>query len=190
MGFNSLYTLFTLLLNLASVVNAEAPAVLWSFIHRYARDASPELQHQRRPGHAQGVCRPGEGSLGRRGVAQHVVEHPHGVDLALQRRSTDRVLQIARAEVEAELARRWGAEGRLPEPVREAYRKRYYWLLVLVLLALGFALELAQRMLGYRSFEMLDMAANLAGIGVGAVAAVIWLGGWCQRVELQLGARV
>ena len=69
------------------------------------------------------------------------------------------------------------------------YRRRYYWLLVLVLLALGFALELAQRMLGYRSFEMLDMAANLAGIGVGAVAAAIWLGGWCERVELQLGAR-
>jgi lysyl-tRNA synthetase class 1 len=33
---------FAMLLNLASVVNAEAPAVLWSFIHRYARDASPE----------------------------------------------------------------------------------------------------------------------------------------------------
>ncbi len=33
---------FAMLLNLASVVNAEAPEVLWGFINRYARDASPE----------------------------------------------------------------------------------------------------------------------------------------------------
>jgi lysyl-tRNA synthetase, class I len=33
---------FAMLLNLASVVNAEAPAVLWSFIHRYAPDATPD----------------------------------------------------------------------------------------------------------------------------------------------------
>ena len=33
---------FTMLLNLASVVNAEAPAVLWAFIHRYAPEATPE----------------------------------------------------------------------------------------------------------------------------------------------------
>jgi lysyl-tRNA synthetase, class I len=35
---------FTMLLNLASVVNAEADGVLWSFIRRYAPDASPEAQ--------------------------------------------------------------------------------------------------------------------------------------------------
>ena len=33
---------FAMLLNLASVVNAEAPDVLWSFIKRYAPDATPE----------------------------------------------------------------------------------------------------------------------------------------------------
>ena len=33
---------FAMLLNLASVANAEAPAVLWSFIRRYAPDATPE----------------------------------------------------------------------------------------------------------------------------------------------------
>ena len=33
---------FTMLLNLASVANAEQPAVLWSFIGRYAPDATPE----------------------------------------------------------------------------------------------------------------------------------------------------
>jgi lysyl-tRNA synthetase class 1 len=32
---------FAVLLNLASVVNAEAPGVLWSFVHRYAPDATP-----------------------------------------------------------------------------------------------------------------------------------------------------
>jgi len=33
---------FAMLLNLASVVNAEEPSVLWSFIKRYAPDATPE----------------------------------------------------------------------------------------------------------------------------------------------------
>ncbi|HEX6112103.1 MAG TPA: lysine--tRNA ligase [Geminicoccaceae bacterium] len=33
---------YAMLLNLASVANAEAPAVLWSFVRRYAPDASPE----------------------------------------------------------------------------------------------------------------------------------------------------
>ena len=33
---------FTMLLNLASVVNADEPAILWGFISRYAPDASPE----------------------------------------------------------------------------------------------------------------------------------------------------
>jgi lysyl-tRNA synthetase class 1 len=33
---------FAMLLNLASVANAEAPAVLWSFIQRYAPDATPQ----------------------------------------------------------------------------------------------------------------------------------------------------
>ena len=33
---------FAMLLNLASVVNAETPAILWGFIRRYAPDASPE----------------------------------------------------------------------------------------------------------------------------------------------------
>src|SRR5690606_12258006 len=33
---------FAMLLNLASVANAEEPAVLWSFIQRYAPDATPE----------------------------------------------------------------------------------------------------------------------------------------------------
>ncbi len=33
---------FAMLLNLASVVNAETPAILWGFIRRYGPDASPE----------------------------------------------------------------------------------------------------------------------------------------------------
>ena len=33
---------FAMLLNLASVVNAEAPTVLWSFINRYAPEATPD----------------------------------------------------------------------------------------------------------------------------------------------------
>ena len=37
--------------------------------------------------------------------------------------------------------------------------------------ALGVGLEFAQRALGYRSFELFDMAANTIGIGLGWVAA-------------------
>ena len=35
---------FGMLLNLASVANAENPDILWGFIHRYAPDATPETQ--------------------------------------------------------------------------------------------------------------------------------------------------
>ncbi len=35
---------FAMLLNLASVVNADSPDMLWGFIHRYVPDASPETQ--------------------------------------------------------------------------------------------------------------------------------------------------
>jgi lysyl-tRNA synthetase class 1 len=33
---------FAMLLNLASVVNADSPEILWGFIHRYSPDATPE----------------------------------------------------------------------------------------------------------------------------------------------------
>jgi VanZ family protein len=69
------------------------------------------------------------------------------------------------------------------------YARRYYWILAVILLTLGLALEIAQRQLGHRSFELMDMAANLSGIIIGTTAAVAWLGGWCQRIEYQLGLR-
>jgi len=40
--------------------------------------------------------------------------------------------------------------------------------------ALGVALEFAQRATGYRSFELMDMAANCAGIGLGAALKARW----------------
>jgi VanZ family protein len=69
------------------------------------------------------------------------------------------------------------------------YQRRFYWVLVVVLLALGLGLEFVQRRLGYRSFELLDMAANLTGIILGLIAATTWFGGWCQRIENRMGAR-
>ena len=69
------------------------------------------------------------------------------------------------------------------------YARRYYWILIVVLLLLGLVLEFVQRALGYRSFELMDIAANLSGIIVGTAAALAWLGGWCQRIEQQLGLR-
>jgi VanZ family protein len=41
------------------------------------------------------------------------------------------------------------------------------------LIALGIALEFVQRALGYRSFELLDMAADAAGVFIGWGAALL-----------------
>jgi glycopeptide antibiotics resistance protein len=49
-------------------------------------------------------------------------------------------------------------------------RARFGWAVALA--ALGVGLEYAQRMTGYRSFDVLDMVANTAGVGVGWLVAV------------------
>jgi len=40
-------------------------------------------------------------------------------------------------------------------------------------IAMGIALEFVQRWLGYRSFEVADMVANAAGVGLGWGAALM-----------------
>lgn len=52
--------------------------------------------------------------------------------------------------------------------------------------ALGVALELAQRTLGYRSFEPFDMAANALGVGLGWAAALASGGRLLARLEAAL----
>jgi len=53
--------------------------------------------------------------------------------------------------------------------------------------ALGIALELAQRALGYRTYEPLDMAANALGVALGWAAALA--AGRSLAERLGLGAR-
>ncbi len=63
------------------------------------------------------------------------------------------------------------------------YRPRSYWRIVLGLLMFGVFIELCQRMVGYRSAEWLDVAADAAGIIAGLLIAAAGLGGWGQRLE-------
>jgi VanZ family protein len=63
------------------------------------------------------------------------------------------------------------------------YRRQAYWRIVLGLVAFGLLIELCQRLVGYRSADWLDVAADCGGIGVGMLAAVAGLGAWALHVE-------
>ena len=63
------------------------------------------------------------------------------------------------------------------------YRPRSYWRIAVGLLAFGILIELLQRLVGYRSAEWLDVAADVAGIIVGLAMAAAGLGGWALRLE-------
>ena len=63
------------------------------------------------------------------------------------------------------------------------YRPRSYWRIALGLFAFGVLIELLQRMVGYRSAEWLDVAADVAGIIVGLAVAAAGIGGWSLRLE-------
>ena len=63
------------------------------------------------------------------------------------------------------------------------YRPRSFWRIALGLVMFGVLIELCQRMVGYRSAEWLDVAADAAGILAGLMIAAAGLGGWCQRLE-------
>lgn len=63
------------------------------------------------------------------------------------------------------------------------YRKDAYWRIALGLLGFGIVIELCQRMVGYRSAEWFDVAADAIGIIVGLSIAAAGFGGWCMRYE-------
>ena len=63
------------------------------------------------------------------------------------------------------------------------YRPRSYWRIAVGLLGFGMFIELCQRMLSYRTADLLDMGANTVGILIGLVIAMAGVGGWCLRLE-------
>jgi glycopeptide antibiotics resistance protein len=54
--------------------------------------------------------------------------------------------------------------------------------------ALGVALEYAQGLTGYRTFDVVDMAANTAGVALGWLAAVTPAGRLLAWVERRISA--
>lgn len=67
------------------------------------------------------------------------------------------------------------------------YARKRYVMLALTLIALGIVLELAQARLHYRSFDPMDLVANVIGILLGLGLSLSLLAGWCQWVERRLG---
>ena len=63
------------------------------------------------------------------------------------------------------------------------YHPRAYWRIAAGLLAYGVLIELLQRLVGYRSAEWFDVAADAAGILVGLAIAAAGTGGWSLRLE-------
>ncbi|HQR23758.1 MAG TPA: VanZ family protein [Steroidobacteraceae bacterium] len=61
---------------------------------------------------------------------------------------------------------------------------------VLVLLLIAGSLEIAQGLMHMgRQADVLDMAANATGVGIGLVCALVLTGNWARRVESWLGPR-
>lgn len=63
------------------------------------------------------------------------------------------------------------------------YRRHSYLRVAVSLMLFGLLIEGCQFLVGYRQADMLDMAANTAGIVTGFIIAVAGLGGWSQRLE-------
>lgn len=69
------------------------------------------------------------------------------------------------------------------------YRRNRHWLIALLLLVLGFALDVAQSASPGRFFDLQDVAANAGGILLGLLLARFVFEGWCQRIEQLLFTR-
>lgn len=71
------------------------------------------------------------------------------------------------------------------------YERAAYWRVVAGLMAFGILIEVCQQAVAYRSAEVLDLTADLAGISVGLLLSLVATGGWCQKFELLFaGSRV
>jgi VanZ family protein len=69
------------------------------------------------------------------------------------------------------------------------YRKHAYLRIAAGLMLFGVLIEACQFLVGYRKADLLDVAANTAGIVAGFAIAIAGLGGWSQRLEDWYAAR-
>jgi len=70
------------------------------------------------------------------------------------------------------------------------YARSSYWRIVLGLLAFGVLIEIMQRMVSYRTAEVMDLAADVAGIAAGLALALAGAGGWTPRFERWVQKRI
>ena len=63
------------------------------------------------------------------------------------------------------------------------YARSSYWKIAAGLIAYGAAIEIGQSMIPYRTAEWGDLAADVAGVLLGVVIALVLTGGWSMKVE-------
>ncbi len=63
------------------------------------------------------------------------------------------------------------------------YAKHAYWRIAIGLVLFGIAIEGCQRLVGYRTADVMDVAANATGIALGLSLGLLGLGGWSQQFE-------
>ena len=68
------------------------------------------------------------------------------------------------------------------------YRRQSYWRIGIGLIAFGVLIEACQRLVTYRSADVLDIAADAGGIAIGLALALAGLGGWSVWVENRFSA--
>lgn len=66
------------------------------------------------------------------------------------------------------------------------YRPQSYWRIGIGLIFFGVFVEACQRLAAYRSADLLDVAADIAGITIGLAVATAGLGRWSLWVENRL----
>jgi VanZ family protein len=66
------------------------------------------------------------------------------------------------------------------------YRLRSYWRIGVGLIFFGVLIEACQRLVTYRSSDILDIVADAAGISIGLAMAMAGMGGWSLWVENRL----